>query len=267
MTAIRIIDDHIELANIGTKTHAEIEGHIQGIGNYAFPSVDGGADQILKSNGAGVLGWIDPLAGFACGDLNACNLSDIGTRPHSQLTNIGASDHHVKYTDAEAVAAADASDKFLERNADNIMANSPVTTLIGNTEYLQFKRITSSFLLLQTLMKYVGESTTQTYQNMLAAVSFPIVQLKGTDTTKSIGEFYFVKHNGANNSYVSIYVANTSGNKVEAIRLEHDKVDVLNFPIKDIKNHPHSALSGTKKLIQILIRSTPYYFEVYPTKA
>ena len=59
MAAIRIIDDHIQLASIGSKTHAAIEGHIQGIGNYAFPAADGGADQVLKTNGAGVLAWID----------------------------------------------------------------------------------------------------------------------------------------------------------------------------------------------------------------
>lgn len=59
MTAIRIIDDHVQLASIGSKTHAAIEGHIQGIGNYAFPAADGGADQVLKTNGAGVLAWID----------------------------------------------------------------------------------------------------------------------------------------------------------------------------------------------------------------
>lgn len=59
MTALRIIDNHLELASIGTKTHVQIESHIQGIGNYAFPAADGGADQVLKTNGAGVLAWID----------------------------------------------------------------------------------------------------------------------------------------------------------------------------------------------------------------
>ena len=34
MTAIRIIDDHLELANIGTKTHAEIDAHIAAADNY-----------------------------------------------------------------------------------------------------------------------------------------------------------------------------------------------------------------------------------------
>ena len=37
--------------------------------------------------------------------------------------------------------------------------------------------------------------------------------------------------------------------------------------IYDPKNHVHSALSGTKKLVEIDIAGTPYYFEVHPTKA
>jgi len=58
MTGAVVIDDHIELVNIGTKTHSEIESHIQGIGNYAFPSVDGAANRILETDGAGILTWV-----------------------------------------------------------------------------------------------------------------------------------------------------------------------------------------------------------------
>ena len=36
--------------------------------------------------------------------------------------------------------------------------------------------------------------------------------------------------------------------------------------LKDLKNHAASGLSGTKKLIEVDIEWTPYYFEVYPTK-
>jgi hypothetical protein len=37
------------------------------------------------------------------------------------------------------------------------------------------------------------------------------------------------------------------------------------FLIKNPKNRAASALSGTKKVIEISIGGTPYYFEVYPT--
>ena len=62
MAATRVIDDHIELANIGTKTHAQIDTHIA-----------------------------DPSA------------------------------HHIKYMDAEAVAAVLADDKYIKNDEDDIM--------------------------------------------------------------------------------------------------------------------------------------------------
>lgn len=108
MVATRVIDSHLELANIGTKTHAQIESHIQGIGNYAFPVADGTANQILETNGADVLSWCDKPGGFACASLNTCNLTDIGTRAHASLTGIGVSDHH---TDHQAASAEDADFK------------------------------------------------------------------------------------------------------------------------------------------------------------
>ena len=37
--------------------------------------------------------------------------------------------------------------------------------------------------------------------------------------------------------------------------------------LANLKNHAHSALSGTKKLVEIDIGGVPYYWEVYPTKA
>jgi len=40
--------------------------------------------------------YVDDNAGgtFSCSDLSSCSLSSLGTRPHSQLTTIGVSDHH-----------------------------------------------------------------------------------------------------------------------------------------------------------------------------
>lgn len=268
MTATAVYNDHFTLENIGTKTHAEIEGHIQGISNYAFPAADGNADQLLKTSGAGVLSWIDQPAGFACGSLNPCNLTDIGTRAHASLTGIGASDHHVKYTDAEAVAAADASDKFIERNVVNNISTSPTTLrgTIGGT-MLRFLLEKSGSFFTTTLMDATVKSTSTTYTNMWAYVQFPIVYVGGTDGSMIMGSFLFQKAGGQRTSSLLIKVSNMGGHTTEAMELFYDKIDIKNLPIKDIKNHVHSALSGTKKLVEILIGTTPYYFEVYPTKA
>jgi hypothetical protein len=52
------------------------------------------------------------------------------------------------------------------------------------------------------------------------------------------------------------------------LTVEHDgKLNLENNKIKNPKNLAASALSGTKKVIEIDIGGTPYYFEVYPTKA
>ena len=137
MSAKRVIDDHLELANIGTKTHAQLETHLAGIGNYAFPAADGAVDEFIKTDGAGNLSWATAGGGFACDDLNSCQLSDLGTRPHSQLTGIGASDHH---TDHQAASVEDADFKSVniadgqayKQNTKNILkAKSTGNIFIG----------------------------------------------------------------------------------------------------------------------------------------
>lgn len=48
--------------------------------------------------------YVDSVAGgFACGDLAACSLSGLGTRPHSQLTNVNPSDHHSSVSNGLAI--------------------------------------------------------------------------------------------------------------------------------------------------------------------
>lgn len=268
MTATRVIDDHIELTNIGTKTHAEIESHIQGIGNYAFPVVDGTADQILKSNGAGVLSWTDQPAGFACGSLNACNLSDIGARPHSQLTNIGTSDHHVRYLDSEAVAAMGAKgdsnplhhDKFTDQNAVDACDNSNIflernvtnavtatTTLWKNTtgSVLTLGIETSGFTLGGSPLALKGEHLTRTYLNTLASLYFPDVIITGTDQSVLIGRFQFFKAGGTLNSIIKIYVANNLGGSARPLDIHYNKFDVrVNLYLTSIKSGTTQAGAG-----------------------
>ena len=60
MAAIRIIDDHDELENSGTKTHDELEGHLSGLDSYDFPGSDGQEGQVLTTNGDGNIIWDKP---------------------------------------------------------------------------------------------------------------------------------------------------------------------------------------------------------------
>ena len=213
------------------------------------------------------MSWVDKPSGFACGNLNSCNLTDIGIRAHSSLTGIGASDHHVKFSDQNAVDACDASNKFIERNVVNLITETTLKRTSGGT-FLKFHGEIAGMVLAGTLMKTVMESTTKTYNQIMANIVFPALVVKDKDgVEKEIGSMKYFKAWNQNSSFISYSVRDIAGNAKIPLEIYSDKIDVKNLPIKDIKNHVHSALSGTKKLIEILIGTTSYYWEVYPTKA
>lgn len=171
-----------------------------------------------------------------------------------------------KYTDAEAVAAADASDKFIERNVEN--AITAVTTLKSTSAsaFLNFKLVQAGLIFGGIPMELFLETTGFTYNQSMASVFFPRVNIKGTDAQHAIGDFYFEKPLNVNYTYIRMRVADASANLKEVLFLTKDYVSVKGLPIKDIKNHADATLSGTPKIIELLIGSTPYYFKVYPTK-
>jgi len=231
MSAIRVIDDHLELKNIGTKSHAEIEEHIPGIGNYSFPAEDGAPDQILVTDGAGTLSWED------------------------------------KYTDEKAVAACDASDKFIERNSVNEVTD--VTTFKRNSygKVLGIEAESDDLIAALDVMGTKIKNSYFTYQQLFAAIGFPILNVQGTDKNVQIGGFVFLKPNGYQYSYMILKTADNNGNAVTSLEVYSDKIDLKNHTIKDIKNHDNATLSGTPKILEFDIEGTPYYVKVYPTKS
>lgn len=194
MVAIRVIDDHLELANIGTKTHANIEGHIQGIGNYAFPAADGAINKILQTDGVGVLSWVDLPAG---------------------------------YTDAEAVAAADASNKFIERNVVNAVTGS--TTLNRNSlgEVLELKNELSGLIFLSQTLTCTTKSTDQTTLMMYCDISFPYFRAIGTDQPYGLGYIKMLKNVGAWQTWFRFRVENNLGHPATPLEIHYNK---LRFP-------------------------------------
>jgi hypothetical protein len=62
-----------------------------------------------------------------------------------------------------------------------------------------------------------------------------------------------------------IYIRKLAG--ADEYKIDDTHFDFLNNIIKNPKNSAATALSGTKKNIEIDIAGVPYYFEVYPTKA
>ena len=185
---------------------------------------------------------------------------------HSELSNITSDDHHAKYTDAEAVAAADASDKFIERNVENIVTDETILRRESAGSAMTFHYPYPGFMFVLMPMNIRMESITNTFNTMMCRVNYPWVKAKGIDTEKSVGMFVFLKLRGHNESSLELQTANTSGTLGTRLKLDHEKVDVKNLPIKDLKNHPDATLSGTPKVVELLIGSTPYYFKVYPSK-
>lgn len=207
MTAIRIIDDHLELANIGTKTHAQIDTHIA-----------------------------DPSA------------------------------HHVKYTDAEAVAAADASDKFVERNTINSVTASTEFEQTVNDLILKLHMKRASNLFTIGLESQLIESTNTNALGMTLSMPLLNAEYRGTDLTKTVGSISAAKLNGSYKGYMQFKVGNSGGGISELIRLTEDSLDIFNLPIKDLKNDVDATLSGTPRLFEVWDGSTPYYIRGYPTK-
>jgi len=132
--------------------------------------------------------------------------------------------HHAKYTDEEAVAAADASNEFIERNVNNDVAL--VTTLKIQTTGSILKLLCERGyqFISTTIMSAWAKSTSHTYNQIYAYIYFPSVYVVGTDTNVMIGSMYFKKAGGVNNSSLTIKVANTTPTAIDVIEFCYDKI-------------------------------------------
>ena len=236
MSAKRIIDDHLELANIGTKTHAQIDTHIA-----------------------------DPSA------------------------------HHIKYTGAEAVAAVETADKYVKTTGDTI---EPITDIPGLLikgdniiSQLAFDTNKSGGIGAKNITFDFTRYIDAPYSESTRAAGAPAINFnksRGSRASPSdtlsgdrLGLFSFNAWSGsgwlvraqfgaymetATRGELRFNIVDTSTFYTSCI-FRKDHIDIQNHPIKNIKNHASSALSGTKKLIELDINGVPYYFEVYPTKA
>lgn len=171
---------------------------------------------------------------------------------------------HRAYTDEKAVDAADASNKFVERNVVNDVTG--VTTLKLPNAGIVFDG--QNVVIGTTVVGVLFQGTIETggTYNLTTAVERVFnVRIGGTDEY-SESTIILLKNSGSKET--AWYFTGVDAAKATAylLSLHHDKIDVHNLPIKDIKNHADATLSGTPKLIELLIGTTPYYFKVYPTK-
>ena len=184
MTAIRIMDSHLELANIGTNTHADIDTHIA-----------------------------DPSA------------------------------HHSKYTDAEAVVAADVSNKFIERNVENEITAETILNRNSLGKIESLKTTVASQLLLTEPFSCILRSTSHDRQQLFVDVKFPYFFIQDDVDPNPMGAGYIrlSKLIGNWQTTMSFTVVSDTDHKKTPFEINYNNVDFKNFPIKGIKRYNQSA--------------------------
>jgi uncharacterized protein YejL (UPF0352 family) len=201
--------------------------------------------------------------------------------------NIAAA-HHTKYTDAEAVSAVDTADDYVKNTGDTMTDELSVSKsdMIGGIT-IESENDSGIGYPGETVKNYAGASWGHPYSgfyNAAGSKASPSI-LAANITT---GVFVFYAHNGSVFKETARFGGRTSptfdtthqdgslefwtghnavGSNLRMAILTGGNIDIKNNKIQDPKNHAASPLSGTKKLVEIEIGGTAYYFEVYPTKA
>lgn len=89
---------------------------------------------------------------------------------------------------------------------------------------------------------------------------------EGSNAENVIGMIANYKETGSEKSYYRFSVrSNTELNDV--LELHYNQINFMNRILKNPYNVAGTALSGTPRVVTILLDSTPYYFEIYPVKA
>ena len=145
-------------------------------------------------------------------------------------TNISDA-HHAKYTDAEAVSAVSTADDYVKNDADDTMYGN--FTLEGEVVINQ-QRDWYAF----TIHGYDDQSDD--------AFEFNI---------DPDGNLWFQNSRTGSKMHFNKEIVAEQG------------VDLYNHTVTNPTNYADAALSGTPKLVSMVIGSTTYYFKVYPTKA
>jgi hypothetical protein len=175
-------------------------------------------------------------------------------------TAIGAA-HHTKYTDAEAVSAVDAGDDYVKNDEDDKIdltsgseVHFGVSPVTGATERgIDIKTVTNCAAGFVLDSRYGSGVDCKCVFAAGSKFWWQVWPSTGVDDIFTLLWFDGVWPAKGNDTYL--------------MKVSKTDVNWYGLIMKDMKNHAHSALSGTRKLVEIDIGGTPYYFEVYPTKA
>lgn len=186
-----------------------------------------------------------------------------------------ASAHHAKYTDAEAVTALATADVYVK----NIGDISTGALKVQQSGYYGYGNIDTQYISLKDWGNWSSGPSIQFQKqhNEGSCVSddeLGFFAFKGESGSSGLqdGAILIAYADGdAAAGYVPTILKlgiMQSGGSLWYVEFDKNKkMDLNDGIIKDPKNHVHSALSGTKKLVEIDIGGASYYFEVYPTKA
>lgn len=166
-----------------------------------------------------------------------------------------ANAHHTKYTDAEAVAAVLAGDDYVKTIGDEMTSGIVADWETVIPAFRHNSRTAAGGLYLVSADVYQNGAFLQFNPDQAANQPGYAKVRFGSEAT-ALNAQYEIRYNNPGGN-VNMMVMNGQAKTI----------DINNCIMKNIKNHAASALSGTKKLIEIDIGGVPYYIEVYPTKA
>lgn len=203
--------------------------------------------------------------------------------------------HHTKYTDAEAVSAVATADDYVKNDGDNmsdclriLTPTAGVLTRFGmRYPTIELRSNAKSGYTFGDLrindnangnghIDFFRQRATSPYTVQLNDALFQLLgwghdgthEIKSAEIQMSVDGTVTANCVPGRISLLTRAAGNTAVSPTENFVIKgNGDIDMKDNKIVDPKNLAASALSGTKKLVEIDIGGTSYYFEVYPTKA
>ena len=153
--------------------------------------------------------------------------------------------------------------KYIKKGEVNEEDNETTLTLPYSGVVLKLKNLSSNIWIISNPMLFELEHTLYNFNDILVMLTFPAIKLTCQDKSAYLYKKAIIKGWGSGEANIRESVYDGSS---EVVVLEYGKstFDIKNKPIKNIKYHNDATLSGTPKIIEFNLGSTPYYVKAYP---